>query len=113
MTIYVGTTKSKLCPVAAVLNFMVARGNRSWLLFMGEDGKYITSANCVTEVQLALKEAGCPAEKYAGHSFRIGAATAAGKCGIQDSLIKTLGQWESSAYTRYVHKNTPRDTMYM
>ena len=88
---------------------MVARGDRPGPLFMGEDGKYLTREKFVTEVRLALKEAGYPAEKYAGHSFRIGAATAAGRCGIQDSLIKTLGRWESSAYTRYIR--TPPETL--
>ena len=37
--------------------------------------------------------------KYAGHSYRIGAATTASLCGIQDSTIKMLGRWQSSAYT--------------
>ena len=42
------------------------------------------------------------AKNFAGHSFRIGAATTAAQCGIQNALIKTLGRWESSAYTRYI-----------
>ena len=45
-------------------------------------------------VRAVLTEAGLVAKDYAGHSFRIGAATTAG---IQDSLIKTLGRWESAA----------------
>ena len=75
MTLYVGATNSELCPVASVLSFMVARGNWPGPLFMGEDGKYLTRAKFVTEVRLALKEAGYPAENYAGHSFRIGFTT--------------------------------------
>ena len=43
--------------------------------------------------------------QYSGHSFGIGAEL----CGIQDSLIKTLGQWQSSAYTVYVQ--TPREVL--
>ena len=30
---------------------------------------------------------------YSGHSFRIGAATAAAKLGVNDSMIKVLGRW--------------------
>jgi len=41
-------------------------------------------------------------QKYSDHSFRIGAATTAACCGIQDLLIKTMGYWESVAYQLYV-----------
>ena len=50
----------------------------------------------------SLSAAGYAANDYAGHSFRIGAATTAARQGVQDSLIKTLGRWESAAYTRYI-----------
>ena len=106
VTLYVGATQSNICPVAAVLSFMVTRGDTPGPLFreISHQGKLCS------RVRSALREAGYPAEKYAGHSFRIGAATAAGKCGIQDSLIKTLGRWESSAYTSYIR--TPPETLY-
>ena len=45
--------------------------------------------------------------KYSGYSFSIGAATAAAAAGVEDSLIKTLGRWESSIYQTYVR--VPRD----
>lgn len=46
---------------------------------------------------------------YAGHSFSIGAATPAAVRRLHDSLIKTLGRWNSSAYILYVQ--TPRTTL--
>ena len=57
----------------------------------------------MTYVQAALKMAGISPEAYTGHSFRIGAATTAAKCGIEeDSLIQTLGRWKSTAYLAYI-----------
>ena len=53
-------------------------------------------------MRAALEKAGYPASKYAGHSFKIGAATTVGRCGIPESLIKTLGRWESTAYMCYM-----------
>ena len=53
-------------------------------------------------VRKALVETGLAAKDYAGHSFRIGAATTAARQGLQDCQIKTLGRWESSAYTKYI-----------
>lgn len=102
VTIYIGATGGQLCPVTAVLSYMVARGSGQGPLFLREDGRYLTRESFVVGVRAALTIAGLKANDYAGHSFRIGAATTAARCGLQDSLIKTLGRWESSAYTRYI-----------
>lgn len=39
---------------------------------------------------------------YAGHSFRIAAATAAKVCSLSDLTIQKLGRWQSS-YKLYIH----------
>ena len=49
----------------------------------------------------ALQPSGVDITQYSGHSFRIGAATTAAVVGIEDSLIRTLGRWESAAYLLY------------
>jgi len=56
-----------------------------------------------------LQKVGIDCSKYLGHSFWIGAATTAAALGIQDSLIKTTGCWESIAYQLYVH--APQDQL--
>ena len=61
------------------------------------------------EVRKALSAVGLDQSKYAGHSFRIGAATTAAAVGIEDSTIKTLGRWESAAYQLYV--KLPREVL--
>ena len=50
----------------------------------------------------ALLQAGIDAKPYSGHTVWIGGATTAALCGIQDSLIKVLGRWQSSAYQLYI-----------
>ena len=49
-----------------------------------------------------LQKAGIDQDKYCGHSFRIGVATTAAAKGIENSLIKTLGRWESLVYLQYI-----------
>ena len=51
-----------------------------------------------------LAAANIDMSQYCGHSFRIGAATTAARAGVEDSLIKTMGRWESVAYLRYTQK---------
>ena len=73
------------------------------------DGHFLSQEQFVSSVRSALQAAGVEALDYAGHSFRIGAATTAALSGVQDSLIKTLGRWESSAYMLYIR--TPREAL--
>ena len=65
-------------------------------------GLFLTRENFVAVVRRALEAAGLEASEFNGHSFRIGAATTAASRGMEDSMIKTLGCWESDAYQRYV-----------
>ena len=71
-------------------------------LFVWEDKRFLPKDRFVASLRAALSAAGYAAKDYAGHSFRIGAATTAARQGVQDSLIKMLGRWESAAYTRYI-----------
>ena len=67
-----------------------------------EDGQFLIRRRFVDAVRTALSSAGVDQQKYCGHSFYIGAATTAAARGIEDSVIKTLGRWESVAYLQYV-----------
>lgn len=100
--IFVGKTSNDLCPVAAVLAYLARRGNAKGFLFRFEDGRLLTRERFVALVRAALTRAGIDCKPYSGHSFRIGAATAAGIRGLPPATIKTLGRWESSAYLLYV-----------
>ena len=96
--VYLGTTGVALCPVAAILSYMVSRGYRLGPFFAFSDHRPLTRDRLVHEVRQAKQVSGIDDKLYSGHSFRIGAATTAASCGLQDSLIKTLGRWKSAAY---------------
>ena len=88
-----------LCPVTAIL---AARGPGPGPLFI-LDKWFLTREAFVAAIRAALREAGLIARDYAGHSFKIGAATTTARQGLQDSLIKTLGRWEEfCAYTKFI-----------
>ncbi len=97
LLIYLGRTHNEL------------RGGSEGPFFRFEDGRLPTRERFVRAVRVALTSRGYDCTFYAGHSFRIGAATTAAQKGVQDSLIKTLGRWESTAYTLYIR--TPPDVL--
>ena len=98
----VGRTGEILCPVAAVLAWLIRRGNSRGPLFRYSDGTPLTQARFVMEVRKALLLIGENPKDYGGHSFRAGAATAAAQQGVGDATIKLLGRWRSSAYQIYI-----------
>ena len=93
--LFVGRTGLDLCTVAVLLEYLTVRGLQPGPLFVFEDGQFLT-------VRTALSSVGVDQQIYCGHSFRIGAATTAAARGIEDSVIKTLGRWESVVYLQYV-----------
>lgn len=104
--VFVGHTGCPLCPVTAMLNYLIARGSEPGPLFMFADKKPLTRPRFVERTREALRKAGVDSSHYSGHSFRSGAATTAAMRGINDATIKLLGRWKSEAYHLYV--KTPR-----
>ena len=102
MDIFLGATNADICPVQAVLQFLAVRNPSPGPLFVFKSGTPLTRATLVTHLRAALQKAGIPHGAYSGHSFRIGAATTAAQCGLEDSLIQTLGRWKSTAYKSYI-----------
>ena len=95
-----------LCPVVAVLSFMASRGSSESPFFRFSNGQPFTKVKFTDRIRQALHSLGLPYQDFAGHSFRIGAVTAAANAGLEDSVIHTLGRWNSSAFFR-----TPRERL--
>lgn len=101
--------QSGLCPVAAILAFLAARGQDDAPLFKKKEGTPLTRQMLVTMVKDTLAKAEIDCSRYNGHSFCIGAATTAlVKC-IPEATIQTLGRWKSKACKRYIR--IPRDQL--
>ena len=98
VTLVLGRTFKLPCPVAAMAAYVVIRGVKPGPLFHFKDGRLLTRKRFVDVILSGLHASGIDASKYNGHSFRIGVATTAASKGFEDSLIKTLGRWESTAY---------------
>ena len=109
MDIFLGRTQKDLCPVAAILSYMLQRGPGPGPLFKFADGKPLTRPRFVSRIREALSQAGVNCAPYSGHSFIIGAATTAARQGIAETTIKMLGRWKSSAYQLYI--KTPWDQL--
>lgn len=87
--VFIGSSLNELCPVAAMLAYLARRGGHPGALFHFEDGTLLTPDRFTARVRDALGHTG---KSYAGHSFRIGAATTAAEKGLEDSLVKALGE---------------------
>lgn len=109
VTITLGKTGQQLCPMTSILPYLAQRGAKPGPLFCFADGSFLTRKRFVREVRGLLASAGIDPAPYSGHSFRIGAATAAAQAGLDAALIQTLGRWKSSAYQLYIR--IPRDSL--
>ena len=57
-------------------------------VFLTSSHRLVTKSWFVGEIRNILDVIGLPQNQYAGHSFRIGAATTAAVVGIEDSMIQ-------------------------
>ena len=83
-------------PVAATLGYLAIRPSLPGPLNLFQDNSPLSRPKLVKSLCHALIAAGIDDSNFNGHSFRIGAATAAARKGLCDSLIQTLGRSKSS-----------------
>ena len=103
-TIVIGKTNSPLCPISAMVAYLNSRPSSldSGPLFVYVSGAFLTREKLTRETRLLISKGGLDSSEFAGHSFRIGAATTAASANLPPWLIKVLGRWSSDCFERYI-----------
>ena len=104
MTIHIGSATPPVCPVIAMITyFSLSPALPSDPLFKFQDGSPLHRARFVDIVRKLLVAVGVHnQDHYAGHSFRIGAATTAALCGTPEWMIRAMGRWRSDCVHCYI-----------
>ena len=89
-------------PARFLSEFVQARGNFSAPLFSFIDGSPLLRNEFDSSLKRLLQFCGFHTDSFKGHSFRIGAATAAALRGESDAQIRVAGRWNSDAFRRYI-----------
>ncbi len=102
IAIFVARTSNDLCPASAMIAYLAIRSAAHGPLFRFADGSALSRVRFVSHIRSARSTLGLDGSAYAGHSFRIEAATTVAQSGIGDSTIQALGRWKSAAFLRYI-----------
>ncbi|XP_070549867.1 uncharacterized protein [Ptychodera flava] len=99
-------TGTAICPVSTLLRFMSVRQamcpSASEPFILLPERTPLDHNTFTTFLRTVLSRIGLRPDFFAGHSFRIGAATSAAASQIPDHLIQTLGRWSSNCYRLYI-----------
>lgn len=77
-------------------------------LFCLKNGKPLSRYDIKSKLQYFCNKCRLDANRYKGHSFRIGGATSLARRGFPSYIIQILGRWRSDCYriyTRYDHND--------
>jgi hypothetical protein len=85
----IGSSLNELYPVRAMKNYLLQTPSipESRPLFQFESGASLTLATLISHLRSLLQQQALDETLYASHSFRIGAATAAGSAGLPTWLL--------------------------
>ncbi|CAC5424848.1 unnamed protein product [Mytilus coruscus] len=99
---------SHICPYRVLKRYLEIR-KTFMSSYQNTDPLFVSIGNLamereffITKIRHVLELCGYDPKNFSGHSFRIGAGTAAGQANIEDHMIKTLGRWSSDCYVRYI-----------
>ena len=101
-TLVIARSSASLCAVTAMQEYFLTVRPLAGPLFSFQSGRLLTRSAVTSLLRDAARSAGLPYKCLKGHSFRIGAASAAAAAGLPDWLIKVLGRWSSDCYQLYI-----------
>ena len=87
---------------AFLREFLSVRGNVQSPFFANADGSPMLRSEFDISLKRLLSFCGYQTTSFKGHSFRIGAATAAALRGESDAQIRAAGRWSSDAFRKYI-----------
>ncbi|XP_077324816.1 uncharacterized protein LOC143960278 isoform X1 [Lithobates pipiens] len=93
---------SQVCPVEAVRSYRAVRPGSPGPFLVHADGSFLSRFQFVAVFRRSLALNGWEESEYASHSFRIGAATEAARCGLDEAAVRRIGRWESRRFRSYV-----------
>ncbi len=102
VTLTIGKTDNEVCAVQAVQRYLLISPYQEGPFFRYKTGSPLSRTSFTQDIRALLSKSGLSSSEFAGHSFRIGAATSAAAAQMPSWLIKTLGRWTSDCYERYV-----------
>ena len=105
VNIYIGCSGIDICAVCVTEKYKNIRHVQfgpygPFYIFI--QGLPLSKQIFIKQLKLLMVAAGYDAAGFTGHSLRVGMATSMSQSGFQDWEIKCMGQWKSSAYTRYI-----------
>lgn len=95
-----------VCPVAVLSAYLTLSGHRQGPLFQFPCGTPVSQTYFSAALKSILLFIDLDPKFYKGHSFRIGAATAAAARGVPMSVIQSMGRWKSDAVKNYIRMHS-------
>ena len=110
-TVTLGATPDLLlCPVKALLSYLLRRSATNGPLFKLSNGRPASRNWCCRRLKEVTGSTGASGD-FTSHSLRIGVASAAAAAGLPEHTIKTLGRWSSDAYKLYLRMSADSKTL--
>ena len=93
---------SKLCPIRALKAIKQGKSQDAHCFALQQGGSY-TYRDFNSKLKTVIQSCGEDGTAFSSHSYRHGGCTWAFLSGVPLPLIRTLGNWSSDCYLRYLH----------